>query len=128
VAIRQYLYQDLGMDKAGSGMPAAMPGNFAEFASQDQQVKFFFAGRSDAIVIDRSIFQWYATRLGLLADSENSLEIRDIFPARHGVQAVFKDQKMCGLFDAGLAAIVADGTYRAIWQSYGIDDVAGPLL
>jgi len=123
VAIRQSLYQDLGLDRPGSGMPAAMPGNFTEFSGQDQQVRFFFAGRADVAILDQTIFLWYTKRLDLPADA---VEIHDLFPARHGVRAVFKDKRMCPLFDSGLAAVIADGTYRKIWESYGIDGLADP--
>lgn len=125
VAIRQYLYQDLGLDRLGT-MPAFPPSNFSEFASQDRQVRFFFAERADIIIVDQTLFQWYAKRLDLLPAKEDALEIHDLFPARHGVRAAFKDKKMCELFDRNLAAIVADGTYRAIWRTYGIDDVGDP--
>ncbi len=125
VAIRQYLYQDLGLDRLGT-MPAYPPGNFTEFTAQDQQVRFFFAGRADVIILDQTIFQWYAKRLDLLPAKQDALEVHDLFPAKHGVRAAFKDPKLCEAFDRNLAAIVADGSYRAIWRSYGIDDVRDP--
>lgn len=127
VAIRQSLYQDLTLDRRGGAMPASMPDNFKEFISQDQQVRFFFADRADVIILDRLIFRWYAKRLGLLPDKEDALEFHDIFPAPHGVRAVFKDPAECAQFDRALAAIIADGTYRAIWESYGIKGVTDPL-
>jgi polar amino acid transport system substrate-binding protein len=126
VAIRQYLYQDLGLDRLGGRMPASKPANFTEFAAQDQQVRFFYADRADVIILDRSIFQWYANRLGPPAGREEPLDFHDLFPERHGVRAVFKDNRLCALFDRNLAAIIADGTYRAIWSAYGIDGVADP--
>ena len=126
VAIRQYLYQDLGLDRPGTGLPATLPDSFTEFALQDQQVRFFFADRADVIVIDHTIFQWYAKRLDLQTAPGDELEYHDIFPRRHGVRAVFKESRLCALFDKNLAAIVADGTYRTIWESYGIDGVADP--
>ncbi len=127
VAIRQSLYQDLTLDRRGGALPAAMPENFKEFVSQDQQVRFFFADRADVIILDRLIFHWYAKTLGLLPDKEDALKFHDIFPAPHGVRAAFKDPAKCVQFDRALAAIVADGSYRAIWDSYGIKDVTGPL-
>src|ERR1700761_2484682 len=90
VAIRQSLYQDLTLDKRGGALPPAMPSNFKEFVGQDQQVRFFFADRADVIILDRLIFHWYAQRLGLLPADEAAMEIHDIFPAPHGVRAVFK--------------------------------------
>jgi polar amino acid transport system substrate-binding protein len=126
VAIRQTLYQDLGLDRLGGQMPATKPGNFTEFASQDQQVRFFFANRADVIILDRSIFEWYAKSIGAPAGKEEPLEFHDLFPERHGVRAVFKDARICALFDRNLASIVADGTYHTIWASYGIEDVADP--
>jgi len=125
VAIRQYLYEDLDIGRPGSGMPASLPANFTEFHAQDQQVRFFYAGRSDVIVLDHSIFQWYARRLGLLSDKK-ALDVHDIFPERHGVRAAFRDNSMCALFDRNLAAIVADGTYRSIWKSYDIEGNPDP--
>ena len=127
VAIRQSLYQDLTLDKRGGAMPAAMPANFKEFISQDQQVRFFFADRADVIILDGLIFHWYAETLGLLPADERLLEIHDIFPAPHGVRAVFKDPAKCARFDRALEAIIADGTYGALWRHYGIRGVAGPL-
>jgi len=126
VAIRQYLYEDLDIGRPGSNMPVVMPDNFVEFHAQDQQVRFFYAGRSDVIVLDHSIFQWYAKRLGLLTGSNEELDVHDIFPERHGVRAAFRNGKMCALFNRNLAAIVADGTYRSIWKSYGIEGVPDP--
>jgi len=126
VAIRQYLYEDLDIGRPGSGMPALLPANFTEFHAQDQQVRFFYAGRSDVIVLDHSIFQWYAKRLGLLSGSNNALDVHDLFPDRHGVRAAFRDSTMCERFDRNLAAIVADGTYRSIWKSYDIGGVPDP--
>lgn len=123
VAIRQALYQDLTLD--GRGGPT--PPNFKEFISQDQQVRFFFADRADVIILDRLIFHWYAETLGLLPADESVLEVHDLFPAPHGVHAVFKDPDKCARFDRALEAIVADGTYGAIWRSYGIKGVVGPL-
>lgn len=126
VAIRQSLYRDLLLDKHGGAMPASIPENFKEFVSQDQQVRFFFADRAEVIILDRLIFHWYAKRLDLLPENEDDLEFHDIFPAPHGVRAVFKDPKLCVEFDQGLAAIIADGTYRAIWETYGIKGVTDP--
>ena len=126
VAIRQSLYRDLTLDRRGGEMPSSLPDNFKEFTSQDQQVRFFFAGRADVIILDRLIFRWYAKRLDLLPENPDALEFHDIFPAPHGVRAVFKDPALCRQFDKGLAAIIADGTYQAIWASYGIKGVSDP--
>lgn len=126
VAIRQSLYRDLTLDRRGGKMPEQMPENFKEFVAQDQQVRFFFADRADVIILDRLIFHWYAKRLDLLPEKEDALEFHDLFPTPHGVRAVFKDTKLCEQFDRGLAAIIADGTYRTIWESYGIKGVIDP--
>jgi len=125
VAIRQHLYHDLGLNRL-STMPANPPGTFTEFTSQDQQIRFFFAERAEILILDRTIFQWYAKRLDLLPANPDALEIHDLFPAKHGVRAAFKDAKLCEVFDRNLAAIVGDGSYRAIWRSYGIEDVGDP--
>ena len=126
VAIRQYLYFDLKMNELSGVMPSAIPESFTEFTSQDEQIRFFFADRSDLIVLDRLIFDWYAKRLGFLPDQKSALEFHEIFPSGHGVRAVFRQKNLCALFDRNLAALIADGTYRAIWKAYGLDDVTDP--
>ena len=80
--------------------------------SQKEDVRKFFAGEYDAIVIDKNIFQWYKTHFS----NRREYDYHPIFPKKEGSCSAFRSAKLRDLFNAGLARIRANGDYAKIVQ------------
>lgn len=78
--------------------------------SQKEDVQKFFAGKYDAIIIDKNIFRWYKTYF----DNHTRYDYHAIFPGKKGYSSAFRSRKLRDLFDRGLKRILKDGTYERI--------------
>jgi polar amino acid transport system substrate-binding protein len=95
--------------------------NYIEIADQESQISLLFSGQVDALVMEISIFKH------LLANkrSENSTSkiynekfVTHFLFSPQAYSAGFKNQQLCQQFDQGINAIMADGSYQQIIDSY----------
>ncbi|WP_457602509.1 transporter substrate-binding domain-containing protein [Nitratifractor sp.] len=78
--------------------------------SQKEDVRKFFAGQYDALVIDKNIFQWYKTYF----DNHETYDYHPIFSKEKGYSAAFRSGKLRDIFNRGLRRIRKNGTYDRI--------------
>lgn len=92
---------------------------YKELAQQEAQAFMVLDGRADVAVMDESIFKFY--RLKLVAEgkvaSTVDYDAAEIFPPTP-YKAAFNDPAIRDQFNAGIAAMKADGRYDAIYGKY----------
>lgn len=78
--------------------------------SQKEDVRKFFAGKYDALVIDKNIFRWYKAYF----DNHKAYDYHPIFPGEKGYSTAFRSRKLRDLFNRGLERIRKNGEYERI--------------
>ncbi len=78
--------------------------------SQKDDVKKFFAGEYDAILIDKNIFKWYKT----MFNNHDEFDYHPVFKKDKGYCSVFRSKKLRDQFNEGLKRIKANGIYEEI--------------
>lgn len=95
--------------------------NYIEVADQSSQVELLFAGKVDALVMDVNIFKF------ILANKRNENSSNEMYKKEFetyfffepkAYKAGFKSKQLCQQFDQGINAIIADGSYQKIIDSY----------
>ncbi len=95
--------------------------SYVEIADQQSQISLLFSGRVDALVMDVNIFKH------LLAIQRRKNSRPEIFNKKFVIHflfaprayiAGFKDKQLCQEFDQGIKAIMTDGSYEKIIDSY----------
>ncbi|MGR8934046.1 MAG: substrate-binding periplasmic protein [Gammaproteobacteria bacterium] len=93
-------------------------GDYHEFGDQGEQVRKFWQDPADVIVIDRSIFSYFSTRLG---HSLEETELKHLFPAVTPYKAAFKDAALRDAFNQGLRTLCENGGYAKLLANYHFD-------
>ncbi|MEH6402802.1 MAG: transporter substrate-binding domain-containing protein [Sneathiella sp.] len=93
--------------------------NYKEFADQRTQIKVLFGGRTDVIVADRYIFEWFRNdkEVENIVDTSQHVTFYRLFEPSH-FSAVFKSNKVCKDFNIGLKKMRDSGRYEEIISSY----------
>lgn len=91
--------------------------DYRELSTQITQNKLLYSGRVDVVVGDRHIFNYYIDKLEPQIESGHLVTIHRIFPDSPR-QAAFREARVRDAFNAGLKAILADGSYDAIVNQY----------
>jgi len=95
--------------------------SYTEIADQKSQVNLLFSGRVDALVMEVSIFKH------LLANKRHESAMSKIYNKKFEIHflfnpkaysAGFKSKQLCQQFDQGINAIMEDGSYQQIIDSY----------
>lgn len=90
---------------------------YREEANQQNQVRVLFNARTDLIIGERRILQYFITNPE--PDVDTKLPVREhLLFAPINYSVVFRDPALAQDFDEGLAAIKASGLYDAILQKY----------
>ena len=92
--------------------------NYLEFVNQDNQNHYFWVGRADVIIIDKTIFLWHRKRLAQQFNTQQALVFHDIFDKATHFKVNFKDQTIRNEFNEGLKQLRASGEYQAIIDGY----------
>ncbi|WP_174873203.1 substrate-binding periplasmic protein [Vogesella oryzae] len=101
----------LGYDR----LLAQATGHYGELSDQGSQVRSLYLGRSDAIMIDRLIFEWYRRQLGPQAQLPVTLYPL-LMPKEANV--LWRDPLLRQHFDRGLRKLKQDGRYDAVFRRY----------
>lgn len=98
---------------------AAVSGHpdYREYAQQISQNRLLYTGRVDVVVGDRLIFRALNAEVEKGIDTSQPIAIHELFPPTPR-KMVFRDARVRDAFNAGLAQIRADGSYRAIEARY----------
>lgn len=101
-------------------MAIVNPG-YNEIADQSAQNKALFKGRTDVVVADRFIFQWYLKdpKVREVIDPARGVTFHKLFEPSH-FSSVFRDDAVCKAFNKGLATMKASGRYDEIVASYNV--------
>ena len=91
--------------------------NYTEYSRQITQANLLFSGHTDAVVLDRRIFRYFARQIDPKVYAGQEVTIHPIFPLNPR-KAVFKEATVRDGFNAGLKAIQANGVYEAIVKKY----------
>ncbi len=96
---------------------------YVEIADQSIQNKLLFLGRTDVVVADRFIFEWFrqAPDVKRLVDTEQEVVHHRLFEPSN-FSAVFKSQEVCEEFNIGLKEMRTSGRYNEIIASYNVSD------
>jgi polar amino acid transport system substrate-binding protein len=95
---------------------------YIEFANQQAQVKVFLGGRCDIIIIDQTIFRFWAESLQKDQGFEKSIISLDFkyqpVPGQvaNEFYVGFRDQSLRDKFDAALNKLKTDGVYDEIYN------------
>lgn len=105
---------------AFKAMADANPG-YIEIADQSAQNKALYTNRTDVVVGDRYIFQWYMKDKEVLkfVQPDRELVYHKIFEPSE-FPAVFNSREICEAFNLGLKKIRESGRYQQIIDSYGL--------
>jgi len=92
--------------------------NYKEAYDQAQQSEMFWRGRTELIVVDRSIFAYYRMALAANFDTKQAVTIHDIFKTRTGFSVAFKNRALRDRFNVELGMLLKRPEYKAIQQKY----------
>lgn len=120
VAAWQNAHRDLGAEYTTYFGPKNnhKTGYYKEFANQKNQNKFFWYGRSQIIIIDKTIFRALRKTIPSQYDTNQELVYHDLFPQETYFQVNFKSQKLRNDFNRGLAQLKLSGEYEKIINKY----------
>lgn len=91
---------------------------YIEVADQAEQVRLFWKGRADVIVIDRSIFNHFTRAQGY---SPDEAKLHGVFPPVTNYRVAFGDASLRDQFNRGLQALCANGRYQALLVRYRVE-------
>jgi len=109
-------YQYLGHEYLALFNPQVRPDTYRESVYQEQQFNDLLTGAVDAVVLDKTIFQWFAAKAGY-ADSD-LFTFHHIFPDPVELGVNFRDKQIRDIFRHNLAVLKASGQYQHIIDGY----------
>jgi len=87
--------------------------------SQLDDIKMFFSKKVDAIIIDKTIFNWYKIHLG----NNEQYTFHDIFKTKKTYPVTFRSEKLRDEFNVELQKLKDSGRYDEIIEFYENQDV-----
>lgn len=92
--------------------------SYVEQANQDLQLMNLLAGRVDAIVGERRIFQYYYSAANPHGLAYQDAVVESAFSPETAYSVAFRDASLAKRFDAALDAMTADGTLSELHKQY----------
>ncbi|GAA6173104.1 hypothetical protein NBRC116592_27740 [Colwellia sp. KU-HH00111] len=95
--------------------------DYVELAEQSNQLELLLSGKVDALIIDINIFKFLLAnkrRENPTSQIYNKDFLTYFFFEPKAYKAGFKSKQLCQQFDQGISAIIADGSYQNIIDSY----------
>lgn len=86
--------------------------------NQYNQNAMFWLGRTDVIVLDKTIFGWYRSFLSNEMDTSAEITIHPIFPNFQYTRAAFRDPELAQVFAEGLSRLKESGRYQQFYNQY----------
>ena len=122
-AVWQHGWSDLGpefLTAYGPDLNGNMRPEYHEFVDQKSQVRYFWQGHAQVLVIDKSIFLWLKQRMASELDTSAEVTFHNIFKYQARYQLRFRSRSLRDKFDAGLKELRDSGDYDRIAASYGV--------
>jgi len=96
---------------------------YVEIADQSIQNKLLFLERTDVVVADRYIFEWFRQDPAVqrLVDTTQEVLHHRLFEPSN-FSAVFRSEEVCRAFNIGLKEMRSSGRYDEIISSYNVSD------
>ncbi len=91
---------------------------FYEITDQRQQVKAFFDGTVDTLIIDKAIFDWQRNQLADELDTSIPIREHHLFKALSKSFVAFKSRELRDLFNIGLDTLKKNGRYDNLVKRY----------
>jgi polar amino acid transport system substrate-binding protein len=91
---------------------------YFEFNDQEDQNRSFWAGLADVIVVDKSIFNYYRTKLLQEYDTSKKITVHNLFKKNTFFKIAFKNKRHRDDFNAGLQELRLSGEYEKIYDNY----------
>lgn len=114
-------YQDLGTEFNRLFKPDVhelLPAGYFEHRNQEAQNAMFWAGRTDLIVVDTTIFGWYKKQLSSQFHTDQAIQEHRIFGEKTYFPALFKDTVLCEEFRVGLERLKKEKRYQQLFDKY----------
>lgn len=114
-------YQDLGDEFNELFKPNSegnFPSGYFEHHNQEAQNSMFWAGRTDLMAVDTTIFGWYKKQLSTQYPTDQAVQIHRIFGDKTYFPALFRDKNLCEDFRAGLANLKKEKRYLQLFNKY----------
>ena len=92
--------------------------------SQKDDVEMFFSGKVDAIIIDKTIFNWYKIHL----KNKDEYTFHNIFPKKKTYPMTFRSKRVRDAFNIGLNKLKENGRYDQIIKFYQTQDMEEMIL
>jgi len=114
-------YNDLGEEfyKLFNPIDGISKQSYNDNQSQLDDVKMFFSKKVDAIIIDKTIFNWFKTHLG----NKDEFTFHDIFKTKKTYPVTFRSKKLKDEFNIALQNFKDSGRYDEIIRFYETQDV-----
>ena len=114
----QNAYRDLGgeFERLFSPQSPARK-RYTEIADQEAQVRMFWQGKGDVIVIDRSIFSYFSKAMG---HTMKEVSLHPLFPRITNFKVSFKDPAVGQRFNQGLLRLCTEGEYARLLTRYDV--------
>jgi len=88
------------------------------YSSQLEQNIAFWSGETEAMVIDRYIFDYYRKMLSNNLDTSQKVDFHNLIPDEIPQYVAFKDKKLRDQFNKALAKLRDDGIYQKVVDRY----------
>lgn len=92
--------------------------NYREIGNQHEQGSIFFQGGSQAIVIDKTIFEWWLKEYKGIFNTDQEFVYHDLFPEITRFYVGFKSKQQRDLFNKGLSQIKQNSIYQTVYSHY----------
>jgi polar amino acid transport system substrate-binding protein len=98
---------------------------YQEHADQRIQNKMLFIGRTDVVIADRFIFEWFSKdqEVKKMVRADQKVIHHPLFEPSH-FSAVFRSDVVCQRFNKGLKQMKKSGRYQEIISSYNVHEPA----
>ncbi len=115
-------YNDLGEKfyKLFNPRDGTNKNSYNDTYTQSDDVKLFFSGKVNAIIIDKTIFHWYKD----LYHNNEEYTFHKIFPKKRIYPVSFKSKKLRDIFNKGLKKLKVSGEYNKIIEFYQTKNIA----
>jgi len=114
-------YRDLGAtfeELFQPDPPKSYKKYYIEHNSQTRQNEMFWRGRSQIIVVDKTVFEWHRKQLSEKYDTTAEVVYHSIFSGKTYFQAAFKSRELAKDFEEGLEHIKKTGVYDDLYKKY----------
>lgn len=121
IAAWQHAHEHLGKEFArlfGRHVTDDYRRRYFDPADQLAQVKMFWSGHAEVVIIDRLIFDYLTTRLDHHFDTDHEVEDFAIFGDATVMSVAFADPELRDRFDQGLAELRERGLVDRIYEKY----------